>query len=271
MTTTPDIKEIKEKMKATWSSGDFGVIAKIIEPEGEDFINRLNIKPGSKVLDVACGNGNLSFPAARIGAQVTGIDIVPDLIRQAKEKAPVENLEMNFDVGDAEALPYGENEFDYVVSMFGVMFAPRPDVAVSELLRVCKPGGVIALANWTPEGYTGKFFKLGASYVPPPKDIPPPVLWGNEQVMKERFGSKVSDLKMTRLMLRENIPMSPDEVVEHFKKYFGPTLRTFAALDEEGKKNFRCDFLKMWEEANIATDGTTTVDAEYLEVIAVKS
>ncbi|MGH2575871.1 MAG: class I SAM-dependent methyltransferase [Ignavibacteria bacterium] len=267
---SPEMQEIKEKMKATWATGDFGVIAKIIEDEGRNFINRLNIKPGDKVLDIACGNGNLSIPAAKLGAVVTGIDIVPDLIRQARQKSKTEGLNIQFDEGDAEAMPYKDNEFDTVVSMFGIMFAPRPDAAASEMLRVCKPGGRIAMANWTPEGFTGKMFKLSASHVPPPHGVPPPVLWGNEETAKQRLGDRVSNLKLKRVMLRENIPMSPPDVVEHFRQYFGPTQRTFMALDEEGQKKLRQDTIELWEKYNIAKDGTTMVDAEYLEVIATK-
>lgn len=165
---TPEMQIIKGKMKEVWSAGDFGVIAKILEEEGKNFIKRLNIKPGTKLLDVACGTGTLAIPAARAGAYVTGLDLVPDLIRQSKERAFAENLNAKFDVGDAEDLPYLDNEFDYVVSMFGAIFAPRPDVVANELLRVCKPGGTIAMANWTPNGFIGELFKLVASYAPPP-------------------------------------------------------------------------------------------------------
>lgn len=157
----PEMIFVKDKMKAVWSAGDFGQIAKFIEHEGDAFIERLNIKPGSRVLDVACGTGNLALPAAKRGAVVNGLDLVSDLIRQAKERALLDNLEINFEVGDAEKMPYDNDTFDYVVTMFGAMFCPRPDVAVSELFRVCKPGGTVAMANWTPEGFIGIFLSLG--------------------------------------------------------------------------------------------------------------
>lgn len=267
---TPEMSLIKEKMKDAWSAGDFGVIAKIIEDEGRNFISRLNIKRGDRVLDVACGNGNLAIPAAKLGAEVTGVDIVSDLIRQARERAKAEGLNVQFHEGDAEAMPYKDNEFDLVVSMFGAMFCPRPDIATAELLRVCKRGGRIAMANWTPDGFTGKMFKLSASYVPPPPEVPPSVLWGDEEIVKVRFGGRVSDLKFRRLSLLMNIPMPPQTVVEHFKQYFGPTQKTFMALDEEGQKKYRNDYTKLWEEYNISKDGNTVVDSEYLEVIATK-
>src|SRR6187399_1750347 len=153
MNTDPEIQNVKEKMKAVWATGDYGVIARLLMPEAVKFIKRLNISEGSKLLDVACGTGNLSLPAAEAGAVVTGIDIVPELIRQAQQNASCEDLEIKFITGDAEEMPFKENEFDYVVSMFGAMFAPRPEVTVRELVRVCKPGGTIAMANWTPEGF----------------------------------------------------------------------------------------------------------------------
>jgi len=267
---TSEMRAIKDKMKAVWSAGDFGVIARIIEAEDTAFIHRLNIKPGSKVLDAACGTGNCSLPAAKMGAHVTGMDLVPDLIRQANERALAENLNIKFDVGDAEAMPYGDNEFDYVVSMFGVMFAPRPDVSVSELLRVCKPGGIIAMANWTPEGFVGKFFKLAASYAPPPPGLPAPVEWGNEIIVSKRFGSNVSDLKLTRCIMDMKIPMTPTETAEHYIEYFGPTKVLYNMLNSEARERFKKDFVKIWEDHNIASDGSTNVEHEYLEVVAVK-
>jgi ubiquinone/menaquinone biosynthesis C-methylase UbiE len=268
-TLTPEMQAIKEKMKAVWSAGDFGIIAKIIEAEGEDFIKRLNIPKGAKLLDVACGTGNLGIPAARGGAEVYGIDIVADLIRQAKERAASENLNAHFETADAEALPFKDNEFDYVVTMFGAMFAPRPEITAGELVRVTKPGGTIAMANWTPQGFVGQFFKLGASYAPPPP-VPPPVLWGDEAMVKQRFGNNVSNLNMTRWTFRQFIPMSIDEASEHFITYFGPTKVLYGMLDEPTRARFRNDLETLWNSNNVASDGTLAFDSEYLKVIARK-
>ena len=268
-TLTPEMQAIKEKMKAVWSEGDFGVIAKIIEAEGEDFIKRLNIPKGVKVLDVACGTGNLAIPVARGGAEVCGVDIVEDLIKQAKERAASEKLNAKFEVGDAEALPYKDNEFDYVVTMFGAMFAPRPEVTAGELVRVTKPGGTIAMANWTPDGFVGTFFKLGASYAPPPP-VPPPILWGDEAMVKQRFGNQISDLKMKRWTFTQTIPMSPAEATEHFITYFGPTKTLYGMLDEATREKFKNDLKNLWTSNNVATDGTLAFDSEYLQVIARK-
>lgn len=266
----PKIQFIKDRMREVWSAGDFGVIAKIIEPEGYAFINRLDIKPDSKVLDVACGNGNLSIPAAKLGARVTGLDFVPDLIRQADERAQSENLEIRFDVGDAEAMPYEENEFDFVVTMFGAMFCPRTEVIVNELLRVCKPGGTIAMANWTPEGFIGRFFKLGASYLPPPPGIPSPISWGTIPNVTERFGNRVSDLKFNRVMLTMHMQMTAPEVVEHFITYFGPTNKLYEMLNYKNKTKFRNDLEELFSENNNSGSEDVTVESEYLEVTAKK-
>src|SRR5277367_7117273 len=156
------IAQLKQRMKTSWMAGDFGQIAKRLANGAEDFIARLELKPGMKVLDVACGTGNQSLPAARTGAQVTGVDIATNLLAQARQRAAEENLAIQFDEGDAEQLPYGDAQFDVVLSMFGAMFAPRPEVVASEFKRVCRPGGLIAMANWTPESFVGKTFRVNS-------------------------------------------------------------------------------------------------------------
>src|SRR5687768_1863322 len=184
---TPEMQALKARLKDTWVSGDYGLIAKSIESGAEEFIARLSVKPGTHVLDVACGNGNLAIAAARMGAIVTGVDIAPNLLEQARSRARSEGLTVQFDEGDAEQMPYPDASFEIVVSMFGVMFAPNPETAAAELVRVCKPGGRIALANWTPAGFAGQLFKTVGSHVPPPPGIPPPVQWGDETVVRERL------------------------------------------------------------------------------------
>ena len=178
--TSSEFKELKTRLKETWKAGDFGQIAKFLEREAEKFVARRNIKPGMRVLDVACGTGNVSIPAAKAGAIVTGVDIAPNLVEQARKRAESEGIKARFDEGDAEELPYGKGEFDLVLSMYGAMFAPRPEMVASELVRVCSPGGQIVMANWTPRGFVGQMFKIGTTYTPPPPGMPPPVLWGDE-------------------------------------------------------------------------------------------
>jgi ubiquinone/menaquinone biosynthesis C-methylase UbiE len=268
---TPEMENLKSKLRATWIAGDFGEIAKSLASGGEEFIDRLELKPGMKVLDVACGTGNLALPAARTGAAVTGVDIAPNLIEQAKATAAAEGLSARFDVGDAEDLQYEDGEFDVVITMFGAMFAPRPAVTAGELKRVCKPGGLIAMANWTPGGFTGQMFKIGAGYVPPPPGMPSPVLWGVEDTVRERLSEGISDLTMTKQPIEFNFPFGPAEVVEHFRQYFGPTQKAFESLDETGQAALRADLERLWTEANRADDGTSRVGSEYLEILAVRA
>jgi ubiquinone/menaquinone biosynthesis C-methylase UbiE len=220
---------------------------------------------------VACGTGNLAIPAARTGAIVTGVDIASNLIQQAKDRAAAESVSATFDEGDAEQLPYADTQFDFVVSMFGAMFAPRPDVVASELLRVCKPGGTIAMANWTPRGFVGKMFALGARYVPPPAGIPAPVLWGDEATVKQRFGNRVSKLEMHVQPLEFNYDSAPAGVVDLFRNYFGPTRVAFSKLDAEGQKAYAADLTELWTANNLSSGNHTMVKAEYLEVRAVKA
>ena len=268
---TPEMETLKGKLRGMWIAGDFGEIAKSIAAGGEEFVERLNLRPGMNVLDVACGTGNLAVPAAKTGADVTGIDIAPNLIEQAIQRAASEGVEAKFEVGDAEALPYEDNTFDVVMTMFGAMFAPRPDVTASELIRVAKPGGLIAMANWTPEAFTGQMFKAGAKHVPPPPGMPSPVLWGSEDTVRERLSEGISDLQLTRRKIIFTYPFGPAEVVEHFRKYFGPTQKQFEQLDEAGQAAMRSDLVALWEQNNQATDGTTKVESEYLDVRATKA
>ena len=268
---TPEMEALKARLRSTWMAGDFGQIAKYSEQWAEEFISRLPIASGMKALDVACGTGNFSIIAARRGAIVTGLDIAPNLLEQARERAANEGLKIQFDEGDAEELSYEDGSFDLVVSMFGAMFAPRPDKVTAELIRVCRPGGRIAMANWTPEGFIGQMFKVSAKYVPPPQDMPPPLLWGNESTVQERLRNGISDLKLTRRKFVIAFPFDETDAVEFFQRYCGPTQRTFEALDHTKQAELRQDLEKIWKENNRVTDGTTNVEAEYLEVVALRS
>jgi len=269
-TTQPEMESLKTRLKAMWMSGDFGQVAKHIETNAEEFIARLALKPGVRVLDVACGNGNLAIPAARAGAVVTGVDIAPNLIEQARARAASEGLTIQFDEGDAESLPYADAAFDVVVSMFGAMFAPRPELVAAELVRVCRPGGKIAMANWTPEGFIGQMFKVTGKHVPPPPNMPSPLKCGDEETVRERMRDGVADLQLTRQMCRFKYPFPPAEVVEFFRMYYGPTQRAFAALDPDGQTALRSDLERLWIEHNEAKDNTTLGDGEYLEVVATR-
>ncbi|HVQ37801.1 MAG TPA: methyltransferase domain-containing protein [Pyrinomonadaceae bacterium] len=267
----PEMELLKTRLKGMWMSGDFGEVAKHIEGGAEEFIARLELKPGDRVLDVACGSGNLSIPAARAGAVVTGLDIAPNLLEQARARAAAAGLAIQFDEGDAESLPYDDAAFDVVVSMFGAMFAPRPERVAAELVRVCRPGGRIAMANWTPEGFVGEMFKITGQHVPPPPSMPSPLKWGDETTVRERLSDGIADLKLVKRMCPFNYPIPPAEVVESFRMYYGPTRRAFEALDAPGQDALRSDLEQLWAKHNQATDNTTFGEGEYLEVVATRS
>ncbi|HEX8944294.1 MAG TPA: methyltransferase domain-containing protein [Gemmatimonadaceae bacterium] len=260
---------LTDRVRATWTAGDFGRIAKGYERGAGEFIARLGLESGESVLDVACGTGNLALPAARVGASVTGIDIAPNLIAQAKMRAAAEGLFITFETGDAERLPYEDGAFETVVTMFGAMFAARPERSAAELLRVTRAGGRIAMANWTPTGFIGEMLKATVRYVPAPAGIPSPLQWGVEDQVKARLGSRTASLKFARRLMTFEYPFGPEEVVSQFRLWYGPTLRAFAALDEPAREALRRDLEDLWSEHNRAVDGTTYVQSEYLEVIAV--
>lgn len=269
---TSEMERLKHRLNAVWSSADFGRIATSFEAGAIQFVGRLGLSSGVSVLDVACGTGNLAIPAARKGADVTGLDIVPEFIGQARSVARAEGLGAKFDVGDAESLPYADGSFDVVMSMFGAMFAPRPDVVVDELTRVCKAGGVIAMANWTPGGFVGEMFKITGKHVPPPAGMPSPLRWGDEDTVCERFGSKVSDLVVTRRMIDFVFPFGAADVVEHFRKFYGPTLKAFETLgDDKRQAALRKDLEELWAVNNASGNGSTLVTSEYLEVKAIRA
>ncbi len=268
---TSEMEMLKQKLTATWMSGDFGRIATSFESGAAQFVERLDLKPGVKVLDVACGTGNLAIPAACTGADVTGLDIVPDLIDQARKIADTLGVKARFDVGDAEAMPYDDGSFDVVMSMFGAMFAPRPDVVAGELKRVCKPGGLITMANWTPGGFIGQMFKITGKYVTPPAGMISPLLWGDEDTVSERLSNGIANLQLTRQTIDFVFPFGPADVVEHFRQFYGPTLKAFESLDAVTRPALRAELEELWANNNTATDDTTFVSAEYLEVKAVRA
>jgi SAM-dependent methyltransferase len=259
--------ELKKNLRSMWMAGDFRQIARMNEQECAKWVNQLGLTQGMKVLDVACGTGNQSVPAAKAGATVTGVDIAPNLLEHARKRAADEGLQVEFLEGDAEQLPHNDASFDAVISMFGAMFAPRPEVVASELLRVCRPGGFVAMANWTPGGFVGKMFALTAKHAPPPPGMLPPVLWGDEETAKKRLGGRgpVSTKKHPMLF---DMPFGPADVVEHFRKYFGPTQATFARLDPPAQEALRKDLVRLWEEHNEGDAHHLVVKGEYLEVRA---
>ncbi len=265
----PELAELKERLHGTWSAGDYGLIARGLQRSAEAFLERADLAAGEDLLDIACGTGQLTIPAARAGANATGLDLAEEWIEQARNRAAAENLDVRFDVGDAEALPYDDGRFDTVISLIGVMFAPRPEVATAEMVRVCRPGGRIVLGNWTAEGFVGEFFRTVSAHVPPP-DVPSPLSWGNEETVRERLGPYVSDLRVSRGMLHFDYPMSPPDVAHHYFAHFGPAKLAYESLDDAGRRALYDDLHQLWERHNQADNGTTRTDGEILEVVAVR-
>ena len=269
--TTTEIEALKTRLKTTWMDGNYDYFSRFMESSAVEFLDRLGVEAGTSLLDVACGSGQLALIAARRGARVTGIDIATNSIMAARGRAAAEGLNATFDEGDAEALPYPDASFDVVASIYGAMFAPRPELVATEMLRVCRPGGTIAMGNWTREGFIGKMFKTFARFIAPP-GMPAPVLWGDEGVVRERFGEGVSDLRLTRVNYRFDYPFSPAGVVEFFRKNYGPTTRAFASLEETDRTALRADLVDLWASHNQSTESNrTVVDAEYLEVVGVRA
>lgn len=267
--TTIDMDALKTRLKATWMDGNYDYFSRFMESSAVEFLDSLDVYPGARLLDVACGSGQLALVAARQGINARGVDIATNAIVAARGRAVSEGLDTRFDEGDAEALPYRAASFDVVASLFGAMFAPRPELVTAELLRVCRPGGTIAMANWTREGFIGQMFKTFARFIAPP-GMPSPVLWGDESVVQERFGMHVSDLRMTRVNYCFDYPFSPADVVEFFRLNYGPSARAFASLDPKGQDELRAELVALWSAHNkYGNPGRTLVDAEYLQVIAV--
>ncbi len=268
--TSREMEKVKAKLQETWTAGEYDRFSRYLEQGARVFYEQLDIPAGCEMLDVACGSGQLALWAARDGTKVTGVDIAPNLVRRAQARAEAEGLDARFLQGDAESLPFEDGSFDVVTSLIGAMFAPRPELVAGELLRVCSPGGTIAMGNWTGEGFVGQMFKTFAKFLAP-SGMPSPVLWGNEKVVRERLGPGVADLKMTRRCYTLDYPFPPAEVVELFRQYYGPTNRAFASLDAGAAKALREELETLWSEHNRGGDELTIVAAEYLEVIAVRA
>jgi len=265
-----DIESLKSRLRTTWMAGDYDRFCRSMENGARSFYERLDVPPGAHLLDVACGSGQLALIAAREGARVTGVDIAENLIDRAQARSMVKGLQTRFQVADAESLPFPDASFDVVVSLMGAMFAPRPHMVAGELVRVCVPCGTIAMANWTGGGFVGKMFKTIAKFIAP-SGMASPVLWGDEAIVRERFGTRVSHLSVARRHYTFNYPFPPSDVVHFFRLYYGPTNRAFASLNRTGRKSLYQELETLWSAHNRAGNGFTVVEAEYLEVIATRA
>jgi SAM-dependent methyltransferase len=266
--THVDLSAIKERQRWTWASGDYSVIAARIVFMAERLVESADLCAGDAVLDVATGTGNAAIAAARCGCQVSGVDYVEALLERGRERAAAEGLSVTFIEGDAEALPFPDDSFDAVLSCVGVMFTPDDEQAAAELVRVCRPGGTIALANWTPAGFVGAMFRTVAAHVPPPTGLRPPGLWGTREHLEHLFGPAIAELTLIR---REFVFRfrSPTEFVEVFRNCYGPVRKAFDALDERGRDRLSLDLAALADRHDRGPGPSLAVPSEYLEAIAI--
>jgi ubiquinone/menaquinone biosynthesis C-methylase UbiE len=266
--TLEDLEVLKTRQQATWASGDYAVIGTTLQIVGESLCEAVDVSAGSQVLDVAAGNGNAALAAARRGCDVIATDYVDELLQLAQERADAERLPLTTKVADAEDLPFDDDAFDAVLSTFGVMFTPNPERAAGELVRVCRPGGRIGLANWTPDGFVGGMFKIIGAHVPPPAGVPSPLAWGTEARLEELFGDHAHiDVARRQFVFRYR---SAQEFFEVFKTFYGPTVKAWAALGEAGRASLEEQLVGHAAAANRNTNGALTVPSDYLEVVISK-
>ena len=266
---TFDLATIKGRQQVAWGSGDYAVVGTTLQIVGETLCEAVDLRSNQRVLDVAAGNGNATLAAARRFAEVISTDYVGTLLMRGRERAKAERLQVVFEEADAEALPFGEASFDTVLSTFGVMFAPNHEQAASELLRVCRTGGKIGLANWTPESFIGQLFKIIGKYVPPMPGLRSPALWGNRAHLDALFGKRAGIATVSRhFNFRYK---SPRHWLEIFRAYYGPVVKAFAALDDDAKEALEADIMTLLETFNTAQDGTLVIPSEYLEVVITKT
>jgi SAM-dependent methyltransferase len=268
--TIVDYQAIKNRQQGTWSSGDYAVIGTTLQITGETLCEDVDVAAGEQVLDVAAGNGNAALAAARRGGEVTASDYVPALLQRTQARAASEGLTITVKEADAEALPFATASFDVVLSTFGVMFTPNQEEAATELARVCRPGGRIGLANWTPEGFIGQMFKIVGRYAPPPDGVRSPLEWGTESRLAELFGTDTEALEVRRynFVFRYR---SPEQWLSTFRTYYGPLHKAFAALDAPEQAAFEHDLLELARDHNTVDTGAMRVPSEYLEVVATRA
>lgn len=268
LTTPPavDLAAVKNKQQLAWSAGDYAVVGTTLQIVGESLCEALDLRAGEQVLDVAAGNGNATLAAARRWCDVTSSDYVPALLERGRARASAEGLPVKFEQADAENLQFAEASFDVVLSTFGVMFTPDQDKAAAEMARVCKPGGRIGLANWTPTSFIGELFKLMGRYLPPAAGVKSPALWGTEARLRELFGARLDTIAIERrnFVFRYH---SAAQWLEVFRTFYGPMHKAFAALDAGMQESLAADLIALAESFNRATDGTLVAPSEYLEVV----
>lgn len=269
MTVTADLEELKAKQQKMWSSGDYGKVAWLTVPLADAVCDAVDLRPGSTVLDVATGTGHVAIAAARRFCRSTGIDYVPALVEVARGRAAAEGLDVEFREADAENLPYADSSFDYVLSAIGVMFAADHQRAARELVRVCRPGGRIGVASWTPTGFIGQLLKTVGKHASPPPGAQPPTRWGSEEIVRELLSEGTSEVTCSTTAVTQRF-LSPEHFADFFISEYGPTLKASERLSDEGKLAFRADLIALAAAANRATGGSLTCDWEYLVAVATK-
>jgi len=272
---SPDLAAVKQRQQAAWSSGNYAVVGTTLQIVGERLAEAADLRWDERVLDVAAGNGNASLAAARRGCAVTSTDYVPALLERGRQRAGAEQLDIAFQVADAEALPFGDASFDAVLSTFGVMFTPDHARAAREMLRVCRPGGRIALANWTPEGFIGQVFKVLGKHLPPPPGLQPPSLWGTRAHLDELFGEQAARTVVTPRTFNFRY-RSPAHLIEVFRAWYGPVQKAFEALPAEQGLALAHDLAELQERLNISPaepgrPAALLVPGEYLEVVVTRA
>ena len=265
----PDLRAIKNKQQAAWSSGDYAVVGTTLQIVGEQLAEAMDLRAGATVLDIAAGNGNATLAAARRWCDVTSTDYVEALLARGRKRAEAEGLAVSFQQADAEALPFADKTFDAVMSTFGAMFSPDQSRTASEMLRVCKSGGRIGLANWTPDGFIGQMFKTIGKHLPPPAGVKSPALWGTSEWMEKAFRPEASALvvETRNFMFRYR---SPQHFLDVFRRYYGPMLKAFEALDERGRAALAADIVELIGRFNRSGDDTIVVPGAYLEVVVTR-
>jgi ubiquinone/menaquinone biosynthesis C-methylase UbiE len=268
--TAPDLKAIKTKQQATWSSGDYAIVGTTLQIVGEQLAEAMDLRAGEKIIDIAAGNGNATLAAARRWCEVTSTDYVETLLARGKQRAEADGLKVTFQQADAEALPFPDASFDGVMSTFGAMFSPDQSRTADEMLRVCRPGGRIGLANWTPDGFIGQMFKTIGKQLPPPAGMKSPALWGTWEWIEKAFRADAAALaaEPRHFVFRYR---TPEHFLDVFRRYYGPMLKAFEALDTRGRAALSRDIIELIGTFNRASDGTMVVPGEYLEVVVTRS
>lgn len=267
--TAPDLKAIKTKQQAAWSSGDYAVVGTTLQIVGEQLAEAMDLRPGQKVLDIAAGNGNATLAAARRWCDVTSTDYVASLLARGQKRAEAEGLRVDFQKADAEDLPFPDASFDAVVSTFGAMFSPDQSRTAAEMLRVCRSGGRIGLANWTPDGFIGQMFKTIGKHLPPPTGVKSPALWGTREWTEKAFGAETSSI-VTEPRYFAFRYRSAQHFLDTFRDYYGPMLKAFEALEGDSRKALARDIIDLVGRFNKSGDKTMLVPSEYLEVVVTK-